>query len=428
MGHSRQKGFISPFSLDPGGNLTVQTADGIAAAIERGRWKAGDVLPTAREWQSALGVGAYVPRAAMKLLAERGVLTVKKHVGGIVTGRGIHKWEGRIAFVTTTTRVSFYENAHAFALQELFENAGWQFVHISVKERHEDDKEPDLSSLKRHITHGIDFAICFTGSRQIATALDEARVRYVFEGGTGRDFPNAEAVINLEMNSQNAAERLAKHWSSAKISDALIVDFEHVMPRTITSTIFSSGIKFRQIVVKCPNSRNYLQDIQQAGLDAVAKFFAAERNRTDPPDAIFFYDDYLAAGGLIALAATGLRVPEDIRVATLANKGFGPVWFKPADCDGLLRDAERQDSSGRHMDDRLDGFGMLDRQVDLPDAELSVIPQSDRVCRAVLAGERRRAAETGDAVWRHGTRPVNRRAILPEPRPHLVHPVDCRLR
>ena len=47
------------------------------------------------------------------------------------------------------------------------------------------------------------------------------------------------------------------------------------------------------------------------------------------PDAIFFYDDYLAAGGLIALAATGLRVPEDIHVATIANKGLGPVWFRP---------------------------------------------------------------------------------------------------
>ena len=35
------------------------------------------------------------------------------------------------------------------------------------------------------------------------------------------------------------------------------------------------------------------------------------------------------AGGLIALAATGIRVPEEMRVATLANRGLGPVWFKP---------------------------------------------------------------------------------------------------
>lgn len=330
MGHSRQKGFISPFRLDPGGNLTVQTADGIAAAIERGRWKAGDVLPTAREWQSALGVGAYVPRAAMKLLAERGVLTVKKHVGGIVTGRGAHKWKGRIAFITTSTRGSFFESAHAYALQSIFESAGWELVRVSMRERHEDDEKLDLTPLRRQIAHGIDLAICLTGSRRIAASLDDANVRCVFEGGTGRDFPNAEATINLEKNSQKAAERLAKHWVVEKVRTALIVDFEHIMPRIVTSALFASGISVRHVMVSRPSFDNErLYDFQQSGLSAVAKFFAAERNRTDPPDAIFFYDDYLAAGGLIALAATGLRVPEDVRVATLANRGFGPVWFKP---------------------------------------------------------------------------------------------------
>lgn len=325
----RTESFVAPFRIDFSGNLTTQMADGIVAAIERGIWKPGDVLPTAKEWQTALGIGAYVPRAAMKLLADRGVVIVKKHVGGIVTGRGVHRWKGRIAFITTTTRVSFHENAHAFALQSIFENAGWEFVHIPLPECQEDDADLNVSPLKRHIAHGIDFAICFTGSRQIATSLNKAGVRHIFTGGTGREFPGAEAVINLEENSQRAAERLTRHWIASKVRTALIVDFERVMPRTITSTIFSSGIKFRQIVVKRPNSRDYLQNIQQAGLDAVARFFDSEKNRTNPPDAIFFYDDYLAAGGLIALAATGLRVPEDIRIATLANKGLGPVWFKP---------------------------------------------------------------------------------------------------
>lgn len=325
----RTDSFVAPFQLDFSGDLTTQMSDGIIVAIERGIWKPGDILPTAKEWQAALGVGAYVPRAAMKRLSERGVLIVKKHVGGIVTGRGVHRWKGRVAFITTTTRVSFHENAHAFALQSIFENAGWEFVHIPIPESQEDDADLDVSPLKRHIAHGIDFAICFTGSRQIATALSKTGVRHIFTGGTGREFSSAEAVINLEGNSQRAAMQLARNWTGLKVRDALIVDFEHVMPRTITSTLFSSGIRFRQIVVKRPDSRDYLKDIQQAGLDAIANFFATEKNRANPPDAIFFYDDYLANGGLIALAATGLRVPEDIRVATLANKGLGPVWFKP---------------------------------------------------------------------------------------------------
>ena len=172
-------------------------------------------------------------------------------------------------------------------------------------------------------------AICFTESRNVAKLLDAAQVKYIYEGGSGREFPNAIATINLEIESQACMDELAAHWKLHKVKDILVVDFEHVMPRNAIASFVQSGMRFRRLIVKPPRDRNYLQDIQQAGLDAVAKFFSAERNRTNPPDAIFFYDDYLAAGGLIALAATGLRVPEDIRVATLANKGLGPVWFKP---------------------------------------------------------------------------------------------------
>ena len=330
MRHSLSQSDVPiPFSVNGSTDLTQQMVNGIRTAIAKGFWKAGDLLPTAAAFKKALGTGGYVPRTALRKLADAGIIVLKKHVGAMVTGKGAHRWKGRVAFITTTARVSFYENAHAFALQDIFEAADFEFVHIVVRERHEDDKELDLAPLRRHIAHGIDLAICFTGSRQIAAELDKAKVKYVFEGGTGRDFPNAEAVINLEMNSQHAAEQLVQHWSAEKIRNVLIVDFEHVMPRTITSALFASGIRLRQITVKRPEPSDYLKSIQQSGLMAIEKFFSVRKNLNNPPDAIFFYDDYLAAGGLVALAATGLHVPADIHVATLSNKGFGPVWFKP---------------------------------------------------------------------------------------------------
>ena len=336
MRHSLSQSDVSiPFNVNGNADLTLQMVNGIRTAVANGFWKTGDLLPTAAAFQKALGTGGYVPRTALRRLADEGIIVLKKHVGAMVTGKGAHRWKGRVAFITTTARVSFYENAHAFALQEIFEAADWEFVHIAVRERFEDDKELDLAPLKRHIAHGIDIAICFTGSRQIAAELDKAKVKYVFEGGTGRDFPNAEAVINLEKNSQRAAEQLAQHWSAEKIRNALIVDFEHVMPRTVTSALFASGIRLRQITVKRQgpndhlNSLQYLKSIQQSGLFAIEKFFSIRKNLGNPPDSIFFYDDYLAAGGLVALAATGLHVPTDIHVATISNRGFGPVWFKP---------------------------------------------------------------------------------------------------
>ena len=46
-------------------------------------------------------------------------------------------------------------------------------------------------------------------------------------------------------------------------------------------------------------------------------------------DAVVFNDDYLAAGALSAFDRHGVRMPEDVRLATLSNYGLGPVHFRP---------------------------------------------------------------------------------------------------
>ena len=49
-----------------------------------------------------------------------------------------------------------------------------------------------------------------------------------------------------------------------------------------------------------------------------------------------FDDDYLASGGLVALLEAGLRIPDDIRVATFCNRGDEPVMavsFARIECD-----------------------------------------------------------------------------------------------
>ena len=319
-----------PFNLNGTDDLTRQMADGIRSTIASGFWKPGDTLPTAAAFQKELGTGGFVPRTALRQLADEGVIILKKHVGAVVAPRKAGaRQEKRIAFITSGKRESYYENVHAFALQQIFEQKGWELVHIHISRFEDDAKSTDLSSLTTQLELGLDFAICFTESRKAAKLLDAAHVKYIYEGGSGREFPNAIATINLEIESQACMEELAAHWKSHKIRDILVVDFEHVMPRNAITSFVQSGMRFRRLVVPRPKDQNYLQDIQQSGLNAVAKFFSAEKNHTYPPGAIFFYDDYLAAGGLIALAATRLRVPEDIRIATLGNKGLGPVWFKP---------------------------------------------------------------------------------------------------
>lgn len=47
------------------------------------------------------------------------------------------------------------------------------------------------------------------------------------------------------------------------------------------------------------------------------------------PDVFLFTDDHLAHGGLLALMERGIKVPEDVKVVTHANRGLGPFWVKP---------------------------------------------------------------------------------------------------
>ena len=52
------------------------------------------------------------------------------------------------------------------------------------------------------------------------------------------------------------------------------------------------------------------------------------RGRPRLPDVVFFTDDYVAQGGLLALLRHGIRIPEDVAVVSFANKGHLPIWYR----------------------------------------------------------------------------------------------------
>ena len=47
------------------------------------------------------------------------------------------------------------------------------------------------------------------------------------------------------------------------------------------------------------------------------------------PDALFFSDDGIASGALLAMSRHGVEAPRDVRIVTFSNKGLGPVYFRP---------------------------------------------------------------------------------------------------
>jgi len=48
--------------------------------------------------------------------------------------------------------------------------------------------------------------------------------------------------------------------------------------------------------------------------------------RSSFPDVFLFWDDFVAQGALLAFRERRLRIPKDVKIVSLSNRGLGPVY------------------------------------------------------------------------------------------------------
>ena len=97
------------------------------------------------------------------------------------------------------------------------------------------------------------------------------------------------------------------------------------------------------------------------------------------PDLILFTDDFVAFGGLMALSELRLRVPEDVKVLTMANRGFAPVFpvslarveIDPVANGGAIAEEALARLGGQHR------ASPLPHPTFVPGASLPTVPPSE---------------------------------------------------
>ena len=298
--------------------ISETIAETLAEELANGRWKSGERLPSVDELRKRFSAGEYAVRHAIKRLADSGLISVKKHVGAVVTAKPAHSWKGRVAFVAVGAMGSYFQQMMSIRFAQVFESAGWQLITVILENAK--DGSLDLEPLRRHLADGVDFAIGLFGERQAAVMLDHAGVPYVILNGFTRDFPNARAVIREDSREcfSHLIDALKKRGARR------LVEFD--MPRSIDRSfkrqLFEAGISVERVMCKWDNEQKWtLGDLRACGHRTVAAYFAEERHRRRPPDVVLFDDDYLAAGGVVALFEAGFRIPADIGVVCHNNRG-----------------------------------------------------------------------------------------------------------
>ena len=321
-----------PFAVARSSRATLveQVAEGLRRAIDSGFYKPGDVLPTTRGLADALGVSRIVTRAAVRELAEAGLINPKPSVGSVVLGQHGKLWRGNVLFISRAKGWMYYANVFTATLRTRLVKAGWYFTHVAVEPSA--DGKADVSELELQLTHPVTLAVVLFDNPVAERVLSRSGVPFVTIG----DVPSCRlkgCVGHVRYDRSAAAAEIAKAAVEAGVKTA--VQVRHVEFDDIGVALKAAGIRTTKWTIPIPKDGIRPISVSFAARDAFAKWLdgrarcpqraAAAWGQAALPDLIYFSDDYLCVGALAAFAEAGVRIPQDVRVVTFANKGNGPV-------------------------------------------------------------------------------------------------------
>lgn len=299
--------------------LVEQVVDGLRRSIVSGEYAPGDVLPTTRVLALRLGVSRIVTRAAVRILAEEGLVNPKPSVGSVVLERGSRRWNGRVLFVSPSDGRTYYVNVFTAALRDHLLKAGWMFSQVTVPMGGDDVSELNLS-----LGTTVDLAIVMFANHKAEKVLAKAGVPFVVLCDVGERVHDGCIKAVRFMRSFVAGE-VAASCRKAGIKTVMEVGCEK--KRDLDQALKKEKIKFSSLLIKPSPGALFPEAVSHVTMEAFDK--RLKKSRSWLPDLLYFSDDYACSGALCALLSHGVRVPEDVRVLTWSNAGNVPIFIRP---------------------------------------------------------------------------------------------------
>lgn len=308
-----------PFRLDPyaKASYTEQLAEAFREAIRTGGIRAGERLPSWDEMAEELGVSRRVPRDAMKILAREGCIVSRPRIGTVVSRTvGQDAWKAPILYVRYEVDAESYaSNVRFNAFRRRLLDAGYPTMPLEIPRK------------KRG---GFDFPQV-DGISRFRHSLVVNDCSYHPEIGEWCAGIGAPVLDAFGKNGRKTRERefalqdLEVHCLRKGVRRIMEVTFASPATIRLPSSFSRAGVELKAWMIPPHKGLPPLEAIRGAAEDAFSHRLAKEGRRW-LPDLLFFVDDYLASGALLALSLAGVRIPEDVKVVTIANEGNVPVW------------------------------------------------------------------------------------------------------
>ena len=303
--------------------LADQLAAVLKNEITRGKYRPGDVLPGIHDLARAANVSEKVPRQALARLAETGWAVPRRGVGSVVADRGCDvAVKGRVLIYTVDTGYSYYCTSLVATLRSKLVRAGYRLLAVSASVKTEKDGCRQLAEMLKERWD----LVLECGYRSESRRLIEASGwPFVVLGDGAKSIPSSveNCMGDVAILCGKAVPDFVLASVRSNVKDVLQFEYD-IGSFDVSGMLGMAGVRVR--TVRIPRQR-YSEEVSKAAIRAVETEVCKWRGKA--PDVILFTDDHLAQGGLLALMAHGIRIPEDVRVVSLANKGLGPVWVEP---------------------------------------------------------------------------------------------------
>ena len=303
--------------------MVEQLKDGLREAIVSGYYRPGDTLPSYRELAPLLDVSEIVTKAALKQLAAEGLVTARPRIGSVVRDRREKQWRGHVALVCPDREVGYFQTLFADELRNRMNEAGWLFSHAGV--RMQPDRTCDFSILDAALSRSISLAVVLYDRPQICRYLANRGIPHVAIGATQRR--SRHLVGNVRFDYNLAVPGFVAACTSADVREVVQVGWLEKNLCDATTALRAAGIRVRNVMAKPDFGIPIPETVERAGYEAFARL--ASKGSLSHDAVYLFFDDYLMRGALTAILEAGLRIPDDIRLATWANRGLGPVFSRP---------------------------------------------------------------------------------------------------
>ena len=306
-----------PFAIDRNGsaNLPEQVAEGFRKAIRSGHYQPGDILPSRGEIAHALDISVRIPREAMAILAAENLVRPRRGIGCSVMAPRETLWKGRILIVERhTSEGSYFCGTMMAEVRRQLSRARYLYSYLSIDLKQGHRYAYDTKPLKEALLNKYDVALAVYPDYALMRLLRKHLPTICVDGTT----PDAETI---HTGGGEVPDEILSHCRETGVHNILYIGYNNC--NEVVRKIRRAGFKVEYLHVDIKGSCNNLEDLEHKSFELCMKRFLPKHHR---PDLIYFGDDYVARGGLMALLACRINVPEDIKVATLSNKGFSPVF------------------------------------------------------------------------------------------------------